>query len=92
MSNRLRVGNLGLSTDLAKLKDVFGECGTVVSVEIMESPFSGISRGFGFVEMKTQQEASDCISRLNGRDHEGRALSVSEAPEAKSPKRRRIAK
>lgn len=87
MRNTIRVGNLGFDIDAPKLKEFFGKFGTVVSARIAESPFSGRSRGFGFVEMKSEQEAAACISNLNGQEHEGRKLLVTEAPAEKSTRR-----
>lgn len=80
MSKKLRVGNLGFAIDTAKLSEIFATTGTVVSVEIIEDQYSGKSRGFGFVEMSSPQEALACVAALNGQTREGRVLNVAEAP------------
>lgn len=79
MSTKLRVGNLGLTIDAAKLKDIFGQFGTVIDARICHYELTGRPRGFGFVEMSNRAEANDCISHLNGREQEGRDLTVSDA-------------
>ncbi len=91
MSSRLRVGNLGTAIDLSQFKTMFGEFGTVVDAQIMESPFSGKSRGFGFIEMKTEAEAAECLSKMNGKEYEGLKLVVTDAPAAEKPRRKRKA-
>jgi len=58
---------------------MFAQCGTVVSAKIITDRDSGRSKGFGFVEMSTDEEANAAISTLNGTEQEGRALTVSEA-------------
>lgn len=80
MGKILRVGNLGSVIDVAGLKEIFSEIGNVIHVHLAESPYSGVSRGFGFVEMADDQQAADCIQRLHGKDHAGRILTVAEAP------------
>lgn len=87
MNAKLRVGNLGLTIDAEKLKEIFGQFGTVVDTEISLYELTGRSRGFGFVEMSSPEEAADCISRLNGREQEGRDLIVSVAALGAEPRR-----
>lgn len=79
MSAKLRVGNLGLTIDADKLKEIFGQFGTVVYAKICLYELTGRPRGFGFVEMSNREEAADCISHLNGREQEGRDLIVADA-------------
>ncbi len=79
MSVKLYVGNLPFSTTDEELQDHFSSQGTVVSTKIIMNKFSGRSRGFGFVEMSTEEEASKAISMLNGMDLGGRILIVNEA-------------
>ncbi len=84
MSTKLRVGNLGSAIDAVKLKEIFGQFGTVEDAYISVYGLSGKSRGFGFVEMSNRQEADECILKLNGHDQEGRALLVADAPPEKT--------
>lgn len=83
MSNRVRVGNLGFAIDEARLKEICSVCGSVSEANIVKSPYSGTSRGFGFVEMSTDEEAQACIQNLHGKEVDGRVLSVAEAPSQK---------
>lgn len=78
-SKKLYVGNLPYRTTDADLKDLFSGAGNVVSATIIMDKFTGRSKGFGFVEMSTLDEAEKAISMLNGRDMDGRALTVTEA-------------
>ncbi len=79
MSSKLYVGNLSFSATEQDLEEVFGEIGTVESVNIIEDRDTGRSRGFGFVEMSSQEEAQNAISELDGKEVEGRNLKVNEA-------------
>lgn len=79
MGKKLYVGNLPYSTTEADLSDAFAQCGTVESVRIITDRESGRSKGFGFVEMATDDEAAEAISRLNGADSGGRKMTVTEA-------------
>jgi len=81
MGKKLFVGNLTFSTTSADLEALFGQAGTVESATVVTDRDSGRSRGFGFVEMASQAEASQAISELNGRDVGGRQINVSEAKE-----------
>lgn len=78
-SKKLYVGNLPYRTTDADLKDLFSGAGNVVSATIIMDKFSGRSKGFGFVEMSSLDEAEKAISMFNGRDMDGRALTVTEA-------------
>ncbi len=73
------VGNLPYSVSEDDLKNVFGEFGEVTSVSIITDKYSGRSKGFGFVEMSTDSEASEAINSLNESDLKGRNMRVNEA-------------
>jgi RNA recognition motif-containing protein len=79
MGKKLYVGNLPFSATEQVLADAFAECGTVESVKIITDRDTGRSKGFGFVEMSSDSEAQEAISKFNGADYEGRAMTVSEA-------------
>ncbi len=79
MSTRLYIGNLAYSIRDEDLLQNFGEFGTVVSAKVMMDRDTGRSKGFGFVEMSSPQEASAAIQALNGQSVEGRPLVVNEA-------------
>lgn len=79
MGKKLYVGNLPFSATDDSLQQLFAPVGTVESAQVIMDRFSGRSKGFGFVEMGSEEEASAAISQLNGKDFEGRALTVSEA-------------
>ena len=79
MATKLYVGNLSFQTTSADLETLFGQVGTVASVNLITDKFSGQSRGFGFVEMGSQGEAQAAIERFNGSELQGRALTVNEA-------------
>jgi cold-inducible RNA-binding protein len=79
MGKKLYVGNLAYSLADNDLKQLFSASGTVVSAQIIMDRMSGRSKGFGFVEMNTDEEAQAAISAFNGKDIEGRALTVNEA-------------
>src|SRR6201993_4914820 len=79
MGKKLYVGNLPFSTTEQSLTDTFSECGTVDSVKIITDRDTGRSKGFGFVEMSTDDEAQKAISKFNGADFDGRAMTVNEA-------------
>jgi len=79
MGKKLYIGNLPFSATEQVLHDTFSQCGTVASVKIITDRASGRSKGFGFVEMTTDEEAADAITKLNGAEYEGRPLTVSEA-------------
>ena len=79
MGRKLYVGNLSFSIDSAGLERLFSEYGKVESASVVTDRESGRSRGFGFVEMSSNEEAEAAINALNGQDHNGRALTVNEA-------------
>lgn len=79
MSTKLYVGNLSFNTSTQDLEQVFGEIGTVESTNIIEDRDTGRSRGFGFVEMSSKEEANNAIEQLNGKEIDGRELTVNEA-------------
>lgn len=79
MGKKLYVGNLAYSVDSSSLENLFSKHGSVESARVITDRDSGRSKGFAFVEMSSESEATECISYLNGREHEGRQLSISEA-------------
>ena len=81
MATKLFVGGLSYSTTSESLREYFAQCGTVESATVITDRATGQSRGFGFVEMASNDEAQKAIAALNGRDVQGRQLNVSEAKE-----------
>jgi RNA recognition motif-containing protein len=79
MGKRLYVGNLSYQVDSSELEQMFGAHGTVQSAEVVSDRMTGRSKGFGFVEMATDEEAQKAIAALNGQQNNGRALTVNEA-------------
>jgi len=73
------VGNLRYNMSEDALKEIFEEYGQVASVKIIRDRFSGESKGFGFVEMASDDDAKKAIAELNGKEVDGRALRVNEA-------------
>jgi RNA recognition motif-containing protein len=84
MSMKLYVGNIDFQTSEYDLEQLFGESGTVTSANIINDRETGRSRGFGFVEMSSQDEGEAAIAALNGKEHNGRALVVNAARERES--------
>lgn len=78
-SKKLYVGSLAYSVNDDILKSLFVEFGTVESAKVISDYHTGRSKGFGFVEMSTEQEATAAMGKMNGATHEGRTLVVSEA-------------
>lgn len=76
MSSKLYVGGLPYATTESQLTTLFAEHGTVESARVVADKFTGQSRGFGFVEMSTAEEAQAAISALNGSQMDGRSLTV----------------
>jgi RNA recognition motif-containing protein len=76
---KLFVGNLAFHTTENDLQDLFAQHGTVSDVALMTDRMTGRSRGFAFVTMSSAEEGTAAISAVNGRDLEGRALTVNEA-------------
>ena len=81
MGRRLFVGNLNFKTTGEDLKELFAEAGNCEWATVMMDRATGKSRGFGFVEMSTDEEAQRAIEAMNGRDCQGRNLNVNEARE-----------
>jgi RNA recognition motif-containing protein len=79
MSMKLYVGNLSFSTSSYDLEEMFGAVGTVESANVVEDRETGRSRGFGFVEMSSKEEGEKAIEEFNGKEIEGRSLTVNEA-------------
>jgi len=79
MNKKLYVGNLLYELTDDQLKDLFAQAGTVTSATIIRYRDSGRSKGFGFIELSTEEEAKKAIDTLNGQDFQGRKLVVSEA-------------
>ncbi len=79
MSMKLYVGNLSFDTSAQDLENLFAEVGTVQSANLIEDRETGRSRGFGFVEMSSQEEGQKAISQFDGKEVGGRALKVNEA-------------
>ncbi|MFW6154833.1 MAG: RNA recognition motif domain-containing protein [Planctomycetota bacterium] len=79
MGKKLYVGNLGYDVNDADLSQLFAQHGTVESAVVITDKMTGQSKGFGFVEMSTDQEAQTAISELNGQDLDGRPMTVDEA-------------
>jgi len=79
MAKKLYVGGLPYTSTEDALKTVFSQAGTVTSATIIMDRMSGRSKGFGFIEMSTDEEAQKAIEMFNGKDFEGRTLTVNEA-------------
>src|SRR5205823_5750940 len=76
MASKLYIGGLSYSTTSDGLREYFAQSGNVLSATVITDRFSGQSRGFGFVEMNTAEEAQNAISQLNGRELDGRRITV----------------
>ncbi len=76
MEAKLYVGNLPFNTNDADLQDLFAQAGVVKSAQVIKDRASGRSKGFGFVEMSSPEEAQGAISMFHGKDFNGRALTV----------------
>jgi len=79
MAKKLYVGGLPYATTDTELKEAFSQAGTVESAVIIMDKMSGRSKGFGFVEMSSDEEAQKAIELMNGKDFGGRSLTVNEA-------------
>lgn len=79
MSKKLYVGNLSYEVSEGDLRTMFAEFGTVQSAQVITDRETGRSKGFGFVEMSEDREATEAIGALNGRMSSGRSLTVNEA-------------
>ncbi len=88
MSKKLFIGSLSWDTTDQGLSDLFAQVGTVVSAKVITDRYTGKARGFGFVEMETEEEAQKAIAELNGKTLDGRQINVSEArPQENRPDR-----
>jgi cold-inducible RNA-binding protein len=90
MNKNLYVGNLSQKVTEEDLRNNFSEAGAVKSVSLIKDKYSGVSRGFGFVEMETDEGAQEAIKRFNGGDLDGKTITVSEAKpksESRGPRR-----
>ena len=76
MAAKLFVGNLSFAVLENELQDLFAQAGNVVSVAVMQDKFTGKGRGFGFVEMSSDQEAQKAIEMFHGKEFQGRNLTV----------------
>jgi RNA recognition motif-containing protein len=83
MNKNLYVGNLSQKVTEDDLKNNFSEAGAVASVSVIKDKFSGVSRGFGFVEMETEEGAQEAIKKFNGGDLDGKTITVNEARPAR---------
>jgi RNA recognition motif-containing protein len=81
MATKLFVGSLSWGVDDQQLNDFFSEVGTVVSAKVITDRDTNRSRGFGFVEMSSDEEAQEAIKQLNNKELDGRAITVNEAKE-----------
>ena len=79
MATKLYVGNLSYQTTDQQLRDMFSETGNVTSAQVVTDRYTGQARGFGFVEMATEDEAQQAIAAINGRSMDGRTLVVNES-------------
>src|SRR5947209_18440732 len=79
MSMKLYVGKLAFQTSSEDLQQLFSQAGTVESASVVEDRDTGRSRGFGFVEMSSKEEGESAIQQFNGREVNGRSLTVNEA-------------
>jgi RNA recognition motif-containing protein len=79
MGRKIYVGNLSYGVKDSDLQDLFAEFGTVDTAQVIMDRDTGRSKGFGFVEMSTDQEARAAIAALNGKEVDGRNLTVNEA-------------
>ncbi len=89
MSKKLYIGNMSYTTTDDSLKNAFAQAGDVVSANVIIDKMSGRSRGFGFVEMSSDDDAGKAIEMWNGKELDGRAIVVNEArPMESRPPRR----
>jgi len=79
LAAKLFIGNLEYSVTSDELRELFSQAGTVVDAAVISDKMTGRSRGFGFVEMSSDDEAKAAIEKLNGADLKGRKINVNEA-------------
>jgi RNA recognition motif-containing protein len=79
MIKKLHIGNLAYTVSDDNLRDAFSQYGTVQSATVVKDKISGRSKGFGFVEMSTEEEAANAVEKLNKSSFEGRTMFVSES-------------
>jgi len=79
MTKKLYVGNISFNATEQDIRDLFSEYGEIESLKIITDKFTGQSRGFGFIEMETEQDAQKAFSALNGKEFMGKTLTVAEA-------------
>lgn len=79
MGKKLYIGNLPYSATDQALVDIFSEVGKIESARVVVDKFTGRSKGFGFIEMSTDQEAEAAVAKFNGADYDGRIIKVAEA-------------
>lgn len=89
MNTRLYVGSLSYDTTEDTLKDMFSQAGTVVSATVITDKYSGRSKGFGFVDMSSEEEAEKAIEMFNGQEVDGRKIIVDKARPVKKNFQRR---
>lgn len=88
MAKKIYVGNMNYSTTEDQLEELFSQFGTVISAKIIFDRFTDRSKGFGFVEMETDDAAAQAISALNGNEFNGRQLRVNEAQDRRPSRER----
>lgn len=88
MNKKLYVGNMSYETTEEQLRELFESHGKVVSVNVVTDYNTGLSRGFGFVEMSTEEEAQAAMKGLDGHEEGGRQLKVNEARERNQDRKR----
>ena len=76
MAHKLFIGGLAFSTSNDRLREVFAQAGAVQSASVVTDRDTGQSRGFGFVEMATAEDAAEAVKKFNGKDLDGRTLKV----------------
>ncbi len=79
MAKKLYVGGIAYATTQDGLRDYFAQAGQVTSASIIMDKMTGRSKGFGFVEMSTDEEAANAVTMFNGKEFDGRVLTVNEA-------------
>jgi RNA recognition motif-containing protein len=79
VQKKLFVGGLSYNTDVEEIRELFVQAGEVISANIIKDKFTNQSRGFGFVEMATEEQAAAAIKLLNGKELGGRSLVVNES-------------